>query len=581
LIGCLKEEGTQLQEQAMSQELENSRAKVLALEREVKTLRKKIDDDKKVKNITKMQQEIEEKSEAVPDELELDLEEEKANEEEPVHQLKKSKPPQQIIQELTEANQDLELRLEEEKAINSDWETKLRTLELTQNKELEALRTELRNRDQKIKEMESQKAKTNKDIQDSQLIRASAKDKVTLDLEELLRQIYFHLGGGLHMEDVEEEHRENVRFLDIVGDLIRDVKQVAEDLTENYYRDPIPSSANADDIRDYVLRIRRFKGDIKKERNDFVRSCNKLGEHYESKSSLEQSLEMWKGRLLEIVGKGQHPPGLDKDLAEVRRILKEDTNQQDEVRANRKDKLFARIAVDKKIGDLRRYTEEELHYNENKRLRELLTDLKETNKRLQSSNQSAGLQPNNLSREQSEKISHVIGLMIQNSAVLFKEHSTGQNLQQVHPMVRRPIQYLEKRGIRQRNILEPTSSGTHAEVQELKERFYSGEDVVIPPGTDPRVVAELLREYFRDLKQPLCTYKRYESFSQISDMPPSKQLSVLRTCIDELPKVRRATLTVLMEFLHKVKSASMSNGMNTDKLADIFGPLLLRPLQDR
>jgi len=70
---------------------------------------------------------------------------------------------------------------------------------------------------------------------------------------------------------------------------------------------------------------------------------------------------MWKGRLLEIVGKGQHPPGLDKDLAEVRRILKEDTNQQDEVRANRKDKLFARIAVDKKIGDLRRYTEEELH----------------------------------------------------------------------------------------------------------------------------------------------------------------------------------------------------------------------------
>jgi len=58
-------------------------------------------------------------------------------------------------------------------------------------------------------------------------------------------------------------------------------------------------------------------------------------------------------------------------------------------------------------------------------------------------------------------------------------------------MVRRPIQYLEKRGIRQRNILEPTSSGTHAEVQELKERFYSGEVLLssfflTPPSVDKK-----------------------------------------------------------------------------------------------
>jgi hypothetical protein len=40
-------------------------------------------------------------------------------------------------------------------------------------------------------------------------------------------------------------------------------------------------------------------------------------------------------------------------------------------------------------------------------------------------------------------------------------------------------------------------------------------------------------------------------------------------------------LTVLIGFLHKVKAMSNVNGMSSEKLAEVFGPLLLRPLQDR
>lgn len=49
------------------------------------------------------------------------------------------------------------------------------------------------------------------------------------------------------------------------------------------------------------------------------------------------------------------------DLDKVRRLLKDDDSQRDEVRAYRKDKLFARLNVDKKIEDLRKYILEDIH----------------------------------------------------------------------------------------------------------------------------------------------------------------------------------------------------------------------------
>jgi hypothetical protein len=46
----------------------------------------------------------------------------------------------------------------------------------------------------------------------------------------------------------------------------------------------------------------------------------------------------------------------------------------------------------------------------------------------------------------------------------------------------------------------------------------------IPDGTDPYVVGELLKEYFRDLKKPLCTYKRYEHFDHVNGTYTTRQL---------------------------------------------------------
>lgn len=53
---------------------------------------------------------------------------------------------------------------------------------------------------------------------------------------------------------------------------------------------PTASVVNADSVRAYVLKLRKFRDDVKRERNDFVRACNKLGLQYENKSTLEQEM---------------------------------------------------------------------------------------------------------------------------------------------------------------------------------------------------------------------------------------------------------------------------------------------------
>lgn len=74
--------------------------------------------------------------------------------------------------------------------------------------------------------------------------KATSDYKIIMDIEDLIRQLYFHLGSSLQIDEIEEEHRENVRFLDIVNDLRKQVDNVIDDITDNYYKDPIPSYVN-------------------------------------------------------------------------------------------------------------------------------------------------------------------------------------------------------------------------------------------------------------------------------------------------------------------------------------------------
>ena len=60
--------------------------------------------------------------------------------------------------------------------------------------------------------------------------------------------------------------------------------------------------------------------------------------------------------------------------------------------------------------------------------------------------------------------------------------------------------------------------------------------------TDPNVrqdvhsVSSLLKLYFRELPDPLCTYKAYEDFLEAAKLPEDLRLSAMRQVLSNLPK---------------------------------------------
>jgi hypothetical protein len=55
-------------------------------------------------------------------------------------------------------------------------------------------------------------------------------------------------------------------------------------------------------------------------------------------------------------------------------------------------------------------------------------------------------------------------------------------------------------------------SGAAAEIQELKQDFDKGNDVDLQDCNDPHVVAGLLKQFLRELPDPIFTYDMYDNF---------------------------------------------------------------------
>ncbi len=174
-------------------------------------------------------------------------------------------------------------------------------------------------------------------MEDLELLRKSKHSKmnsrdmkVLLDIEDLIRQLYYHEGAALKIHELEEEYKENIKFIDIVNDLRKSVDQIIDELVSDYYEyDPIPRDPNQ--VRQDVIELRRFRNDVKKEKNHFVRACNKLAAEYEAKSALEKQMHEWKEKLVSICKNPEKCNPDDKDLMEdldeVRQLLKDDTVQ--------------------------------------------------------------------------------------------------------------------------------------------------------------------------------------------------------------------------------------------------------------
>jgi len=84
-----------------------------------------------------------------------------------------------------------------------------------------------------------------------------------------------------------------------------------------------------------------------------------------------------------------------------------------------------------------------------------------------------------------------------------------KNPSSVPHVVSKCIEYLEVSGMATAGIFRV--GGSVRKIDELRKMFDSGENVVFPEN-QPHVVAGLLKAFFREMKEPLLTFKLFRLF---------------------------------------------------------------------
>lgn len=92
-------------------------------------------------------------------------------------------------------------------------------------------------------------------------------------------------------------------------------------------------------------------------------------------------------------------------------------------------------------------------------------------------------------------------------------------------------------------------------------------------SNDIAAVATLLKNFLRDLPDPLLTRAAYHSFIQASKIDDDvNRRDSLHQYINSLPDPNYATLRVLTMHLHRIAQHSATNKMTISNLATVFGP---------
>ncbi|KAI1104006.1 RhoGAP-domain-containing protein [Jackrogersella minutella] len=126
-------------------------------------------------------------------------------------------------------------------------------------------------------------------------------------------------------------------------------------------------------------------------------------------------------------------------------------------------------------------------------------------------------------------------------------------------------------------------SGSTAHVNKLKHLFDTNEDAPILDFRNPEnffhdvnSVAGLLKQFLRDLPDPLLTSEHYAGFVEAAKNDDEVvRRDSLHAIINALPDPNYATLRALALHLHRVIEHSAVNRMNSQNLAIVFGPTLM------
>ncbi|XP_072285877.1 stAR-related lipid transfer protein 8 isoform X2 [Pyxicephalus adspersus] len=144
---------------------------------------------------------------------------------------------------------------------------------------------------------------------------------------------------------------------------------------------------------------------------------------------------------------------------------------------------------------------------------------------------------------------------------------TGQPLPQ---SIQQAMRYIRSQCLDQVGIFR--KSGVKSRIQVLRQMNESSPDNVSYVGQSAYDVADLLKQYFRDLPEPIFTSKLTDTFLHIYQYVPKEQrLRAVQSAILLMPDENREVLQTLLYFLSDISSAQ-ENQMTPGNLAVCLAP---------
>ncbi|KAJ1960239.1 Rho-type gtpase-activating protein [Dipsacomyces acuminosporus] len=155
--------------------------------------------------------------------------------------------------------------------------------------------------------------------------------------------------------------------------------------------------------------------------------------------------------------------------------------------------------------------------------------------------------------------------------------------QDVPWVVRACVQFIEAEGLTLEGVYRKSGSSTDIRMIQIhisqvaastNSKFF--DTPIATPDTDVTSVTSVLKQYFRDLPNPLLTFETYHLWVQASNIASvDERIKVYRTISDSMPRAHSETLKFLMAHLKNISDSHQDNKMTTNNLSVVFAPNIL------
>uniref|UniRef100_A0A8C1SVZ8 Myosin IXAb n=1 Tax=Cyprinus carpio TaxID=7962 RepID=A0A8C1SVZ8_CYPCA len=142
-------------------------------------------------------------------------------------------------------------------------------------------------------------------------------------------------------------------------------------------------------------------------------------------------------------------------------------------------------------------------------------------------------------------------------------------------VVEKLINYIEMHGLYTEGIYR--KSGSTNKSKELKQGLDTDVNSVNLDDYNIHVIASVLKQWLRDLPNPLMTFELYEEFLRAMGLQDKREVvQGVYSVIDQLSRTHLSTLERLIFHLVRISFQEETNRMSANALAIVFAPCILR-----